>query len=308
MIEQVGVGVAFYAFYVASKQGKTGLTVTCDVWRITEAGTATEVVSGGNATEIGDGLYRYGLSAASVTAAGEYVAVFKTSDATVDAQHLPAIWTVGRANIENLDAATSAAVSAPLSALSTYDAATGSDVPSAATNASTLLATEISPGVTVEDTLTAAGSAADPLLNALGGYPDDTGGGALQKVNNIANAALYAPAILDNSMALADGVQGSRKPGQTLTWLDSSGVPVDLTDATMAGVIRNRKTGAARDITGTLTITDDVNGVFTWTYSETDVAEAGDFDVQFIASWSTGATPAKTFLSSWRVRTSILVP
>ncbi len=76
----------------------------------------------------------------------------------------------------------------------------------------------------------------------------------------------------------------------------------------MAGVIRNRKTGAARDITGTLTITDDVNGVFTWTYSETDVAEAGDFDVQFIASWSTGATPAKTFLSSWRVRTSILVP
>ena len=46
-----------------------------DVWRVTEAGVATEVVTAASATEIGDGLYRYLLAAASVTVLGEYVAV-----------------------------------------------------------------------------------------------------------------------------------------------------------------------------------------------------------------------------------------
>lgn len=321
MIEQVGVGVAFYAFFVASKVGKTGLTVTADVWRITEAGTATEVVSGGSATEIGDGLYRYGLAGASVTAAGEYIAVFKTSDSTVDVQHIPAIWTVGHANIEYLDAAAStllptASYVAPLdatatqnaaeAALTAYDAATVTDVAGVPDNL--LDNEEASPGVTIRQAIAASGSAADPLLNSLGGYPDDTGGGALQKINNIADAVLYGPAILDNTMELADASQGSRRPGQSLTWLDASGVPVNLTGATVTGAIRSRKTGTARAITGTLTVTDAASGVFTWAYSEADVADAGDFDVQFTAAYSAGVTPAKTFVAAWRVRGSIEVP
>jgi len=96
VLEQVGNSVTFYAFYVASKVGKTGLTVTVDVWEVTTGGTATEVAAGASATEIGDGLYRYILAGGTVDAEGEYLAVFKTSDATVDQQHIPALWVAGR--------------------------------------------------------------------------------------------------------------------------------------------------------------------------------------------------------------------
>ncbi|MFZ9964836.1 MAG: hypothetical protein ACO3GO_06470, partial [Terrimicrobiaceae bacterium] len=38
---------------------------------------------------------------------GEYAAIFKTTDSTVDSQHIPSLWVLGRAGVENLDAATS---------------------------------------------------------------------------------------------------------------------------------------------------------------------------------------------------------
>jgi hypothetical protein len=103
VLENSGNAIAFYAFYTASKAAKTGLTgVTVDVWQITPAGTATEVVTGGAATEVGDGLYRYQLAAGSVTGEGEYVCVFKTADATVDQQHIPSLWAVNKAGLEGL--------------------------------------------------------------------------------------------------------------------------------------------------------------------------------------------------------------
>jgi hypothetical protein len=103
VLENVNNSIAFYAFFVASKQGKSGLTsVTVDVWQITPAGTATEVVTGAAAAEVGDGLYRYQLAAGSVTAEGEYVCVFKTADATVDQQHVPSLWVVNKAGLEGL--------------------------------------------------------------------------------------------------------------------------------------------------------------------------------------------------------------
>lgn len=100
MIEQVSNAITFLAFYTASGEGKTGLTVTIDVYRGT-----TEVVTAGSATEIGDGLYYYTLASGSVTTEALYTAVFKTTDVTVDQKHLPALWAVGTAGIENLDAA-----------------------------------------------------------------------------------------------------------------------------------------------------------------------------------------------------------
>ena len=107
-MEQLSNAITFYVFYTANKVGKTGLTVTIDVWEVTQAGTATEIVTGGSATQIGDGLYKYTLASGSVDSVGEYLAVFKTSDATVDQQDIPALWIVGRAGIENLDASISA--------------------------------------------------------------------------------------------------------------------------------------------------------------------------------------------------------
>lgn len=102
-LEQAAVTIVFRAFFVESKVGKAGLTVTVDVYD--PAGT--KVVDNAAATEIAGGLYSYSLSGATPTTEGEWVAVFKTATTTVDVQHIPAIWVVGRAGIENLDATVS---------------------------------------------------------------------------------------------------------------------------------------------------------------------------------------------------------
>jgi hypothetical protein len=74
----------FYGFFVASKVGKTGLTVTADVFNA----AGTQVVADGAASAVGGGLYRYTHTSAT---ASDYLAVFKTADTTVDAQHVPAL-------------------------------------------------------------------------------------------------------------------------------------------------------------------------------------------------------------------------
>ena len=102
MLEQVSTSVKFLAFYTASKTGKTGLTVTVDLYDP----SGTQIVTGGSATAIGGGLYAYTLSTNN-SAEGEYAAIFKTSDTTVDAQHIPSLWVLGRAGVENLDATVS---------------------------------------------------------------------------------------------------------------------------------------------------------------------------------------------------------
>jgi hypothetical protein len=102
MLEQVSTSVKFLAFYTASKQGKTGLTVTVDIYNP----SGSQIVTAGSATAIGGGLYAYTLSTNN-SAEGEYAAIFKTNDATVDAQHIPSLWVLGRAGVENLDATVS---------------------------------------------------------------------------------------------------------------------------------------------------------------------------------------------------------
>ena len=86
MIETLSRPVTFYAFFTASRQGKTGLSPTVDVYRGT-----TVVVTGAAATAVGGGLYRYTLAGASTASAESYAAVFKTTEATVDAQHVPSL-------------------------------------------------------------------------------------------------------------------------------------------------------------------------------------------------------------------------
>jgi hypothetical protein len=102
MLEQVSTSVKFLAFFTASKQGKTGLTVTVDIYNP----SGTQIVTAGSATAVGGGLYAYTLTSNN-SSEGEYAAIFKTSDSTVDSQHIPSLWVLGRAGVENLDAATS---------------------------------------------------------------------------------------------------------------------------------------------------------------------------------------------------------
>jgi len=118
MLEQVSTSVKFLAFYTASKQGKTGLTVTVDIYNP----SGTQIVTAGSATALGGGLYAYTLSTDNSTE-GEYAAIFKTDDSTVDAQHIPSLWVLGRAGVENLDAATSTRL-----ASASYTAPANSDI------------------------------------------------------------------------------------------------------------------------------------------------------------------------------------
>jgi flagellar motor switch/type III secretory pathway protein FliN len=99
MLEQVSNSVKFLAFYTASKQGKTGLADIYDP-------SGTQIVTGGSATALGGGLYSYTLTSNN-SSEGEYAAIFKTTDSTVDSQHIPSLWVLGRAGVENLDASTS---------------------------------------------------------------------------------------------------------------------------------------------------------------------------------------------------------
>ena len=279
MIEQVGVGIAFYAHFVASKTGKTGLTVTVDVWRITEAGVATEVVTGGAATEIGDGLYRYGLSAASVTAAGEYIAVFKTADSTVDAQHIPAIWTVGHANIEHLDAAISsrnavapldatATQAAAAAALTAYDPATGAEV--AALPDAILDGEEVSAGVTVRQGIAAAGAAGDPLTNPASGYTEPQIGYYMQRLanNQVEIVSVFDPVTMALRFRYGDDYAPEESRSQTFT------TDLDLTGASVAWNVR----AAAEIVTVDCDVVDDS------TYSLTVTAE--DLEDIGVGEWA----------------------
>lgn len=106
-------------------------------------------------------------------------------------------------------------------------------------------------------------------------------------------------------MALADATAGARRPGQSLTWTQKGTTTAeDLTGATLTGTLLDLHTGDSRAIAGVLTVTDGPNGVFTWDYDAADVV-AGVYQVQFDASYGAGASPAKTFLSTWIVRIDI---
>jgi hypothetical protein len=105
-LEQLSNNLDFFSFFVASKLGTTGLTVTVDVWKhLTSTNASSQIITAGSATEVGGGLYRYQLSSASVTGEGEYICIFKTTSTTPDQQHIPSIWCVQKAGSEYLDAA-----------------------------------------------------------------------------------------------------------------------------------------------------------------------------------------------------------
>lgn len=99
MLQKTNNEIRFFSFYTAEKLGVTGLTVELDIYG--PSGTITSAVS---ATEVGGGLYAYTLTGTSVTSTGEYVAIFKTATTSVDLQHIPSLWAVNRAGVDNLDA------------------------------------------------------------------------------------------------------------------------------------------------------------------------------------------------------------
>lgn len=102
-------------------------------------------------------------------------------------------------------------------------------------------------------------------------------------------------------MSLPTRVVGGRRPAMSITWSRDDGTAEDLTAATLTGSIRDRATGTARAIAGTLTVTDGPAGAFRWDLAAADVVAAGKFDVQFTAAFASGLTPARTFVERWTV-------
>jgi len=99
MIRGRNAALLFKAFFTkddgaGQRIGATGLTVTVDCYRWTEAGVLTQVVTAANATELGGGLYGYIMSGTYNDAYGSYLAVFHTTDLTVDVKDVPADWEI----------------------------------------------------------------------------------------------------------------------------------------------------------------------------------------------------------------------
>lgn len=106
-------------------------------------------------------------------------------------------------------------------------------------------------------------------------------------------------------MALANAVKGGLRPAQYITWTRDDGTPENLTGATLTGWLRSIATGDVRAITGTLAVVTAASGIFSWTYSAADVADAGKFDVQFNAAFGSAPTPARTIAAHWVVEESL---
>lgn len=232
-MEQLSVAIKFAAFFVASKVGKTGLTVTVDVWRP----DGTQIITGGSATELGGGLYTYTLASGSVTSEGEYFAVFKTADATVDQQHIPALWVIGRAGVENLDAAVSSRLASAGYTAPPTAAAVADQVWDEA------MAGHVAAGSTGEK-LNAAGSASDPLTNTVpGSYGVGTAGYALGRIGTGTVTAVQPVSGDGQVLLLTRGDDYAQAEGRAIelsseAWPDLTG----LTSVTLT--VRSRKSDA----------------------------------------------------------------
>lgn len=101
-------------------------------------------------------------------------------------------------------------------------------------------------------------------------------------------------------MSLPDRVQGALRPSILISWYKGA-TPEDLTDATITGTIFNKYTCEVRAIAGTLTLIDADGGQFRWDLDAADVAEAGNFEVQFTAQYPSPPTPGKSFGENWTV-------
>lgn len=99
MILRAGDTAIYVGHFTETKLGKTGLTVTYNIYR--NGGIAP--VGSGSASEVAQGLYR---ATFTTTVDGDYVCMFATATTTVDQMEIPAMW-VALAWADLIDAAIS---------------------------------------------------------------------------------------------------------------------------------------------------------------------------------------------------------
>lgn len=102
-------------------------------------------------------------------------------------------------------------------------------------------------------------------------------------------------------MPLANFIQYARKRAQTITWTDDDGNALDLTGATLYGRMENSRTLERKSVTGTLVLSNAPAGVFIWTPSAADVADAGNFMVQFKAIYQSDGKSERSYKTALKV-------
>lgn len=99
-------------------------------------------------------------------------------------------------------------------------------------------------------------------------------------------------------------IQGATHTGLRITFLDEGASPYDLTGATMSARIKNVSTGTASAATGSFALVTPTSGIFTYTPSSSDIATAGLYKIQFIATYA-DTTKDKTFVVGMQVYEAI---
>lgn len=99
-------------------------------------------------------------------------------------------------------------------------------------------------------------------------------------------------------------IQGATHTGLRITFLDENASAYDLTGATMSARIKNISTGGATAATGTFSLVTASSGIFTYIPSTADVATAGVYKIQFIATYS-DTSKDKTFVVPMQVYEAI---
>ena len=108
---------------------------------------------------------------------------------------------------------------------------------------------------------------------------------------------------------LAFVVAGSTRGGQDIPWLRQqpgipTSVPLDLTNATITGVLFDITRQTSRVIAGTLMVlAPSTDGIFRWTYDAADLV-ASWYKVQFTATYADGSHV--TFSDTWWVEEQLI--
>ncbi len=230
------------AQFIASKLGKTGLTVTCDVdeYDIDNSTVDNAFLTAQSMTEVRRGIYRLFFDGDDTKL---YTATAITSDSSVDQQHIAAVIVrldrVNNADVTTSSRLASASYTAPLdatdtqtaaeAALTAYDAATAADVagisvPSAATVADAVASVDPADyGIgTAGYAWAAAGSSTDFLSAVVpGAYASGTAGHALGRIAN-GQLTIVQPVLDDGFFRIVPGRDYLADDGMAFTFSSTS--------------------------------------------------------------------------------------
>lgn len=104
-------------------------------------------------------------------------------------------------------------------------------------------------------------------------------------------------------MGLPTAQEGGLRPPIIITWMYNN-EPMDLTGAAISARIYNYADKITRNSNGVFNVLIPLDGVFEWQLSEED-ATAGNYKVQFVATFPSGLSPLRSNTLEWIVKKSL---